>query len=68
MKRALVMALSVILALAVAAPIASGQPANQRKGLKALTEAWWTWALAVPSPIGGGKIMIQPILSAKENL
>jgi hypothetical protein len=52
-KRAIVMAISVILALAVAAPIASGQPANQGKDLKALTEAWWTWALAVPSPMQG---------------
>ena len=50
-KRAIVMAISGILALAVAAPIASGQPANQGKYLKELTEAWWTWALAVPSPM-----------------
>jgi len=47
------MAISVILALAVAAPIASGQAANQGKDLKELTEAWWTWALAVPSPMQG---------------
>jgi hypothetical protein len=53
MKRAIVMALSVILALAVAAPIASGQPANQGKDLKELTEAWWTWALTDPSPMVG---------------
>jgi hypothetical protein len=52
-KRAIVMAISVILALAVAAPIASAQPANQGKDLKELTEAWWTWALAVPSPMQG---------------
>ena len=52
-KRAIVIAISVILALAVAAPIASGQPANQGKDLKELTEAWWTWALAVPSPMQG---------------
>jgi hypothetical protein len=52
-KRAIVIAISVILALAVAAPIASGQAANQGKDLKALTEAWWTWALAVPSPMEG---------------
>jgi hypothetical protein len=52
-KRAIVIAISGILALAVAAPIASGQAANQGKDLKALTEAWWTWALAVPSPMEG---------------
>ena len=52
-KRAIVMAISVILALAVAAPIASGQTASQRQDLKALTEAWWTWATAVPSPLIG---------------
>jgi hypothetical protein len=53
MKRALVMAISVVLALAMAAPIASGQTAPQRQDLKALTEAWWTWATAVPSPLIG---------------
>jgi hypothetical protein len=52
-KRAIVMAISVVLALAVAAPIASGQTAPQRQDLKALTEAWWTWATAVPSPLDG---------------
>jgi hypothetical protein len=52
-KRAIVIAISGILALAVAAPIASAQPANQGKDLKELTEAWWTWALAVPSPMQG---------------
>ena len=52
-KRAIVMAISVILALAVAAPIASGQPASQRQDLTALTEAWWTWALKDPSPMVG---------------
>ena len=53
MKRAIVMVISVILALAVAAPIASGQPASQRQDLTALTEAWWTWALTQPSPMEG---------------
>jgi len=52
-KRAIVMALSVILALAVAAPIASGKPASQSQDLKALTEAWWTWAITEPSPLEG---------------
>ena len=53
MKRVIVMALSVILALAVAAPIASGQPVSHRQGPKDLTEAWWTWALKDPSPLNG---------------
>jgi hypothetical protein len=52
-KRAIVIAISVILALAVAAPIASGQTVPHRLGVKALTEAWWTWALANPSPAVG---------------
>jgi hypothetical protein len=52
-KRVIVMAISIILALAVAAPIASGQPASQRQDLTALTEAWWTWALKDPSPMVG---------------
>ena len=52
-KRVIVMAVSVILALAVAAPIASGKPVSQGQDLKALTEAWWTWALTDPSPAVG---------------
>src|SRR5215212_2324488 len=48
------MAISVILALAVAAPIASGKkPPSQPQDVNALTEQWWTWALAVPSPLNG---------------
>ena len=52
-KRAIVIAISVILALAVAAPIASGKTTSHRQGPKDLTEAWWTWALADPSPLEG---------------
>jgi hypothetical protein len=52
-KRVIVMAISVILALAVAAPIASGQPASQRQDLKALSGEWWTWAITEPSPLEG---------------
>jgi hypothetical protein len=52
-KRAIVIAISVILALAVAAPIASGKTTSHRQGPKDLTEAWWTWALADPSPAVG---------------
>jgi hypothetical protein len=52
-KRVIVMAISVILALAVAAPIASGKTASQSQDVKALTEAWWTWAITEPSPLEG---------------
>jgi hypothetical protein len=52
-KRAIVIAISVILALAVAAPIASGQTASQPQDLKALSGEWWTWAISKPSPLDG---------------
>jgi hypothetical protein len=52
-KRAIVIAISVILALAVAAPIASGQTASQPQDLKALSGEWWTWAISEPSPLDG---------------
>jgi hypothetical protein len=47
-RRIVVLALSVILALAVAAPIASGQPASQRQDVKALAADWWNWAVEEP--------------------
>jgi hypothetical protein len=52
-KRAIVMALSVILALIVAAPIASGQETSQDQNLGELTAAWWSWAMTDPSPLEG---------------
>src|SRR5829696_7667000 len=52
-KRAIMIALSVILALVVAAPIASGQQASQSQDLGKLTAAWWTWAAQDPSPVVG---------------
>jgi hypothetical protein len=55
-KRAIVMALSVILALLVAAPIASGQQASTGEGIGALTDNWWNWAFENPtatSPLVG---------------
>jgi hypothetical protein len=52
-KRAIVMAISVLLALAVAAPIASGQEASQEQDLGELTAAWWDWAITDPSPLDG---------------
>jgi hypothetical protein len=55
-KRAIVMAISVILALAVAAPIASGETAPQHQDVKALVGDWWTWAITEPSPLEGDYI------------
>jgi hypothetical protein len=55
-KRAIVIAISVILALAVAAPIASGQTASHPQDLKALSGEWWTWAISKPSPLDGDYI------------
>jgi hypothetical protein len=61
MKRAIVLALSVIVALLVAAPIASGQSSSQGKNLGKgqnlgkLTGDWWNWAVSTnPSPLNGG--------------
>jgi hypothetical protein len=60
-KRAIVIALSVILALVLAAPIASGQSSSQGKNLGKgqnlgkLTGDWWNWAFSTnPSPVTGG--------------
>src|SRR5215208_1828998 len=48
------MVLSVILALVVAAPIASGQTSSQGQGLEKLTAEWWNWATSInPSPLEG---------------
>jgi hypothetical protein len=53
-KRIAVIALSVILALVVAAPIASGQTSSQDQGLAKLTQAQWNWVMATsPSPLEG---------------
>jgi hypothetical protein len=54
MKRAIVLALSVILALVVAAPIASGQSSSQSQTIGKLTGDWWNWAASTnPSPLEG---------------
>ncbi len=54
MKRAIVVAISVILALVVAAPIASGQSSSQSQNLGQLTAEWWNWAVSTnPSPLEG---------------
>ena len=54
MKRAIVVALSVILALVVAAPIASGQSSSQSQNLGQLTVAQSNWAFSTsPSPLEG---------------
>jgi hypothetical protein len=55
-KRAIVIAISVLLALVVAAPIASGQQASTGKGIGAFTDNWWNWAFENPtatSPLVG---------------
>lgn len=49
MKRAIVMALSVLLALIVAAPIASGQQASSSADIGGITDNWWNWAFENPS-------------------
>ena len=60
MKRAIVIAISVILALVVAAPIASGQSSSQGnnlgkgKNLGKLTGDWYNWTVSRnPSPLSG---------------
>jgi hypothetical protein len=53
-KRAIVVAISVILALVVAAPIASGKSSSQSQNLGQLTAEWWNWAVSTnPSPLEG---------------
>jgi hypothetical protein len=52
-KRAIVIAISVILALVVAAPIASGQSSSQSQTLGQLTGEWWNWGMQDPSPLEG---------------
>src|ERR671921_2222581 len=53
-KRAIVVAISVLLALVVAAPIASGQSSSQSQNLGQLTAEWWNWAISTnPSPLVG---------------
>ena len=67
MKRALVVAISVILALVVAAPIASGQSSSQSqnlgkgKTLAQLTGDWWNWMVSTdPSPGDGEYTSLDP--------
>ena len=60
MKRIVLMALSVVLALVVAAPMASaqvGQGAAASEKAEGLVAAWWQWALSKPvedNPLFGG--------------
>jgi hypothetical protein len=59
-RRTVVIALSVMLALVVAIPMASGKPAttvkkpappSQNTNLADLTAEWWNWAASInPSP------------------
>jgi hypothetical protein len=54
MKRAMLMAISVILALMAAVPIASAKRPSGSQNLPALTAAWWNWATSQdPSPLQG---------------
>jgi hypothetical protein len=52
-RRAIVLAISVILALGVAAPIAAGQNQSHSNILKELAAQWWNWAVLEPSPLVG---------------
>jgi hypothetical protein len=54
-RRMLVMALGVILALGMAAPIASAaeDSSGGHRNLSDLTAAWWNWAAQDPSPLVG---------------
>ena len=48
------MAICVLLALIVAAPIASGQSSSQSQTVGKLTGDWWNWAVSTnPSPLEG---------------
>lgn len=54
MKRAVVMAISVMLALIVAAPVAFGKDSSKSPSLPELTAAWWNWTSSQdPSPLEG---------------
>jgi hypothetical protein len=65
-KRAIVVAISVILALVVAAPIASGQSSSQSQNLGQLTAAWWNWNFSTnPSPLEGSYTDTDPDGSIK---
>ena len=72
MRRVVLMALGVILALALAAPVAFGQPGQGSTASGAsgkLAAAWWQWALSKPvdtnplidSYTGGSKCDGQPL-------
>src|SRR5918994_3223764 len=76
MRRIVVIALSVILALVVAIPMASGKPAptekkpsppgQLKKNLPDLTAEWWNWAISTnPSPLEGSYTDTDPDGSIK---
>ena len=48
MKRIIVVALSVVLALTLATPMALGQGAKASGTAGELAAAWWQWALSKP--------------------
>jgi hypothetical protein len=53
----IVVALSIILALSLAAPLVSAQTSatsqSSKTNLGALTASWWDWAMTDPSPLEG---------------
>jgi hypothetical protein len=59
-RRAIVLAISVILALGVAAPIAAGQNQSHSNILKELAAQWWNWAVLEPSPLVGDYVERDP--------
>jgi hypothetical protein len=48
MKRAIVLALSVLFALTLAVPVAFGQSSGTSKAAGALGAAWWSWLVSTP--------------------
>ncbi len=69
MKRIIVLALSVILALIVAAPMATAQQSSQGQDSGELGAAWWSWLVSTPTSknpsigdyVGGPKCDGEPV-------
>jgi hypothetical protein len=65
-KRVIVVAISVLLALVVAAPIASGKSASQSQNLGQLTAELWNWSFSTnPSPLEGEYSSTDPRCNGK---
>jgi hypothetical protein len=73
-KRAIVLAISVILALTLVVPAAFGQSSGASNGTGALGAAWWSWLVSTPESknssigdyVGGPKCDGQPVTKTKE--